>query len=362
MFHQTTSQCDLYAIAINLERRQVSPSLAAALARFLVQAPNHSLVRFNPRILTAQLDLNERATLRLLLAALEAGLVTLNWEVRCPACGAINHCGNTLTVLHGAEICSACSTHFAPHLDAEVYVTFSVHERVRTLGRDADDAIYRAEVDARLGVVSGHALLLLPEFRRLFPQQRLLPNESLQISRVAILFTDLTGLTALYVQQGDPRAYHLVCMHFEELFRVADKQGGLMIKTIGDAVMAAFQTPGAALRSAQFMLQAVAALNQRAQLHDEEHLTLKVGVHVGPGLSVTLNGQHDYFGTTVNVAARVQCLAQGGDVVFTAEVYNDHEVHTMLGSADIHPNRVALKGVSEPVQVYCWPVLGGVAV
>jgi class 3 adenylate cyclase len=360
MFRQTTGQRDPSAIAANLERRQVSLPLASALARFLVQAPARALIHFNPRALAEQLDLNERATLRLLLAALEEGVVILNWEVRCPACGTINHRGDTLADLHGAETCSACTTHFALRLDAEVRVTFSVHERVRTLGQDADDAIYRAEVDDRLGVVSGHALLLLPEFRRLFPQQRLLPDESLQISRVAILFTDLAGSTLLYAQRGDPRAFHLVRLHFDELFQVSDEQGGLMIKAIGDAVMAAFQTPAEALRAAQAMQHAVAALNERAQLGDDEQLILKVGVHVGPGLSVTLNGQPDYFGTTVNLAARVQRLAQGGDVVFTQEVCTDQEVRTLLGSTRIHPDRATLRGIAVPVQVYRWPVLDAV--
>lgn len=358
MLRRLLRQGNPRAIAASLERRQVSPALAAALAGFLTQAPDRELVQLNPRALAEQLGLDERATLRLLLTALEEGLVTLNWEVRCPACGATNHRGDSLTALHASETCGACGAQFSPQLDAEVRVTFSVHERVRALGRSADDPAHRAALDARLGVVSGHALLLLPEFRRLFPQQRLLPDESLQISRVAMLFTDLAGSTALYAQRGDPRAYHLVRLHFDELFRVANEQGGLMIKTIGDAVMAAFQTPGEAMRAAQAMLREIAALNQQARLHGDERLILKVGVHVGPGLSVTLNGQPDYFGTTVNLAARVQRRSQGGDVAFTQEVYSDPEVRALLGGADIEQEQVELKGIAEPVRVYRWQVVG----
>lgn len=358
MFRRNPRQNEPRPLAAGLERRQVRPPLAAALARFLTEAPDRELVRFNPRALGAQLGLDERATLRLLLAAFEEGLVTLNWEVRCPLCGTSNHRGDSLTALHGEEMCGACHGSFAPHLDAEVRVTFSVHGRVRALGRNADAPDYRAEVDARLGVVSGHTLLLLPEFRRLFPQQRLLPDESLQISRVAILFTDLAGSTALYARRGDPRAYHLVRLHFDELFRVADEQGGLMIKTIGDAVMAAFQTPVAAIRAAEAMLRAVTALNERAELRGEERLVLKVGVHVGPGLSVTLNGQPDYFGTTVNVAARVQRLSQGGDVVFTESVLDD-EVRGLLGDTTLNTSQMTLKGIVELVPVYRWEVLAG---
>jgi class 3 adenylate cyclase len=357
MFRRALRQSDPRRLAASLERRQVRPAHAAALARFLSAAPDRELVRFNPRALGEQLGLDERATLRLLLAALEEGLVTLNWEVRCPSCGATNHRGDSLTALHREESCGACHGRFAPHLDEEIFVTFSVHGRLRALGREAGDGGHRAAVDARLGVVSGHALLLLPEFRRLFPQQRLLPDESLEISRVAILFTDLAGSTALYAQRGDPRAYHLVRLHFDELFRVADEQGGLMIKTIGDAVMAAFQAPGEAMRAAQAMLLAIVALNERAQLQGEEQLILKVGVHAGPTLSVTLNGQPDYFGATVNLAARVQRLSHGGDVAFSQEVHDDPEVRALLARADAEQEQAALKGIAEPVRFYRWQVV-----
>jgi hypothetical protein len=87
MFRWLPRQGDPRAIAASLERRQVSPPLAAALARFLTEAPDRELVHLNPRALAEQLGLDERATLRLLLTALEEGLVTLNWELRCPACG-----------------------------------------------------------------------------------------------------------------------------------------------------------------------------------------------------------------------------------------------------------------------------------
>ncbi len=150
MFRRNPRQRDPRPLASGLERRQVRPAHAAALARLLTEAPDRELVHFNPRVLGAQLGLNERATLRL-LAALEEGLVTLNWELRCPACGASTHRGDSLTALHGEETCGACHGRFAPHLDGEVRVTFSVHARVRALGQGADDPAYRAEVDAWRG-------------------------------------------------------------------------------------------------------------------------------------------------------------------------------------------------------------------
>lgn len=345
-------------ISAGLERRGVSPTTAQALARWLLRAPERQLFHCNPRALAEELGLDERATLRLLLAALEEGLVTLNWDVRCAFCGAVGHRGESLAGLHATETCGVCQSRFAPQLDVEVRVTFSVHERVRPLGPQADDPAFRAALDERLGPLAGQALLLLPEFRRLFPTQRLLPDESLRVSRVAVLFTDLAGSTALYAQRGDPRAYHLVRLHFDELFRVADEERGLLIKTIGDAVMAAFQTPGEAARAARGMLIAVDELNRRAQLEGDERLILKVGCHVGPGLSVTLNERHDYFGTTVNIAARVQRLSHGGDVVMTRAVADDPEVADMLVGARLEVSQASLRGIGEPVEVLRWVFAG----
>ena len=77
----------------------------------------------------------------------------------------------------------------------------------------------------------------------------------------------------------------------------------------------------------------------------------------GPSLSVTLNGQPDYFGTTVNLAARVQRLSHGGDVAFSQEVHDDPEVRALLARGDAEQEQAALKGIAEPVRFYRWQVV-----
>lgn len=238
-----------------------------------------------------------------------------------------------------------CHAPGTPRLDSEVQVTFSVHPRFRSVYADANDKDFRMETNARLGAVSGQALLLLPEFRRLFPQERLLPDESLEVGRVALLFTDLAGSTALYAQRGDPRAYHLVRLHFDELFAAADAHEGTVIKNIGDAVMAAFETPAQALAAALEMQSRIASLNERRQLTGEERLILKIGLHSGPCLHVTLNERPDYFGTTVNLAARVQGLSHGHDVVFTDSIAGDADAAQILASRTLEQETAAVKGI-----------------
>jgi class 3 adenylate cyclase len=143
-----------------------------------------------------------------------------------------------------------------------------------------------------------------------------------------------------------------VRLHFDELFRVANECGGLMVKTIGDAVMAAFQMPAEALRAALAMQAAITALNERASLDGDERLILKVGLHSGPCLSVTLNDRPDYFGGTVNIAARVQGLSQGNDIVLTDVVRADAEAGALLAGHKLQSGEVRLKGIDEPVLVH----------
>lgn len=351
MFRLFSRRPDLRTELSGLADQGVPTDQITRLGDFLSGADERELLYANPRLVAERLGLPERETLRLLVSALHAGVVTLHWDVRCPMCGSTNHRADSLTALHHDEQCGVCQARFAARLDDEVRISFSLHERLRPRPFANDDA-FRAEVNTRLGPVAGHALLLLPEFQKLFPQQRLLPDESLNVTRAALLFTDLAGSTAIYARRGDPRAYHLVRLHFEELFSAADRCGGLMVKTIGDAVMAAFQTPAEALGAGLEMQEAVAGLNRRANLSDDERLILKVGVHSGPCLSVTLNDRPDYFGTTVNIAARVQGLSRGNDLVLTEAVRADAEARALLGDRPLESLSATLKGIDEPVLVH----------
>jgi class 3 adenylate cyclase len=78
-------------------------------------------------------------------------------------------------------------------------------------------------------------------------------------------------------------------------------------------------------------------------------LVLKVGVHAGPSVVVTLNDRLDYFGSTVNMAARLQGQSTGGDIVLSTWVADDPEVSQMLAAVPRRRETVALKGFAEPV-------------
>ena len=143
------------------------------------------------------------------------------------------------------------------------------------------------------------------------------------------MFTDLRNSTQLYREIGDATAFGRVMNHFDVLEKVIAEEDGALVKTIGDAVMAVFRRPASALKamlSAQEMLAAPPQGNAP--------LTLKAGVHTGPCIAVTLNDRLDYFGSTVNMAARLEGLSTGNDVIISHALYDDPEVRAFLASRE----------------------------
>jgi class 3 adenylate cyclase len=164
---------------------------------------------------------------------------------------------------------------------------------------------------------TAHAVSTMPEFRTLFSGDLLKRGTPLKVARAAMLFSDLTGSTALYTDVGDAAAFRLVDDHFDVLRAVVAEHGGAVVKTMGDAVMAAFTDTGSCARAAVEALARFEAF-RKARPHGEK-VGLKVGLFAGPCYVVTANGVLDYFGQTVNVASRVQHLAGSGELVLPGD-------------------------------------------
>src|SRR6266571_3494676 len=147
-------------------------------------------------------------------------------------------------------------------------------------------------------------LLTNQTFRDIYRTDTLAVDQRLKITSLTLLFTDLKGSTELYERVGDLVAFDLVRAHFRVLNEIIAAEAGAVVKTIGDAVMATFPTPDRAMAAALRMREAMRSIK-----HGDRDLLLKIGIHEGPCLAVTLNDRQDYFGQTVNIAARVQGLA-----------------------------------------------------
>jgi len=204
----------------------------------------------------------------------------------------------------------------------------------------SDHAVTAAEVTA------------LQLFRDLFASEALRPGAEFSVGSQVVVFTDLRGSTKLYREIGDAVAFSRVLNHFEILKDMIAAEGGAVVKTIGDAVMAVFRRPLAGLRALLHAQQKLAA--GPAPLH------LKAGVHYGPCIAVTLNDRLDYFGSTINIAARLESQSSGSDVIISAAVRDDPEVLAWLQQQTgllIEPVEATLKGF-EAQRFELWRVAG----
>ena len=195
---------------------------------------------------------------------------------------------------------------------------------------------------------SAHAVSTLPEFRTLFATDLLKPGTPLKIARAAILFTDLAGSTALYSTLGDAAAFRLVDDHFDVLRETIAAHEGVVIKTMGDAVMASFVDAAACAAAAIDVLDRFEAF--RAGAKHGAHVALKLGMWAGACYVVSANGALDYFGQTVNVASRVQHLAGAGELVVSRDVF-DAMPAAIRARVRAEPASATVKGVDEQLDL-----------
>lgn len=166
----------------------------------------------------------------------------------------------------------------------------------------------------------------LQVFRDLFSSELLRPGERISVGSLTVLFTDLRGSTDFYREVGDAPAFGRVLDHFEVLREVIAGEDGALVKTIGDAVMAVFRRPISALRA---IVEA-----QRRLASGTSPFYLKAGMHHGPCIAVTMNDRLDYFGSVVNMAARLERLSSGEDIILSEVVRRDPEVAEFLAAPD----------------------------
>lgn len=372
----------LKACAGATERPAPQPRAPAeSLQQFLRTAPPEEVIDFRPFVLADQWGESRREVLLACLGAVRAGELELHWRLLCPSCRGAGPSVETLSALSPEKAhCESCNIRFGPAFDRDVEVCFSVapHLRHADEGRatyciggphrsqhvrmqwylppqTTEDVVVRlppgryrlrspqCTEDVELTLPRAEPLTLrndfpfpmlyrleslawrevaataaevtsLGEFRRHFGSEVLAPGMELDVRQLVVLFTDLKGSTKMYAQQGDAPSYASVRAHFAQLTEQIDTHRGAVVKTIGDAVMAVFSDPADALRAALAIQRAPGAL------------TIKLGLHAGPALAVGANGQLDYFGHTVNVAARIQQESEGGDIVLTEALATCHAV------------------------------------
>lgn len=195
-------------------------------------------------------------------------------------------------------------------------------------------------------------------FRDLFSREVLRPGEQISVGAMTIVFTDLKNSTQLYKEIGDAPAFGRVLTHFEILKAAVAAEGGAIVKTMGDAIMAVFPRPVSALRAVLHAQRWLARPQDRAlppgvsvPPSSLRPLALKAGLHSGPCLAINQNDRLDYFGTTVNFGARLCGLCTGTDLVLSQAVRADPEIAALLanpaGGIESSQEQVRLKGFGD---------------
>jgi len=181
----------------------------------------------------------------------------------------------------------------------------------------------------------------LQMFRDLFASEALRPGEQISVGTLTVLFTDLRHSTQLYREIGDATAFGRVMSHFDVVKKAIVEHDGAIVKTIGDAVMAVFRS---AVDGLLAMLEVQRLLAEPAD--GGIPLQLKAGLNTGPCIAVTLNDRLDYFGSTVNMAARLEGLSSGSDVIISRPVYEDARVRELIESGELTAEEfdMSLKG------------------
>lgn len=200
----------------------------------------------------------------------------------------------------------------------------------------------------RRDVLTAAEVTTLQAFRDLFSDQLLRPGDDVSIRNISFLFSDLIGSAALFERLGDALAYRLVREHFAELGDIVRRHEGSIVKTVGDGIHAVFRQPEDALRAALDMQQSIPGFNQR---NDVDNLSIRIGLHCGSSIAVTLNQRLDYYGETVNLSARLEGQGNAGDIIMSASFMNDPACTSILQAYTPEQRQVTLKGFSNPVTI-----------
>jgi class 3 adenylate cyclase len=238
------------------------------------------------------------------------------------------------------------------------HVTIAPRGALHVVNRSGEARHAKLEqTDWMTHAATAHHVATMPEFRPLFGAEALRPGLALKVSNVAILFSDLCGSTALYSRIGDAPAFGIVTDCLAYGIEIVERHGGAVVKTIGDAVMAAFIDPRAAVAAGVEMLTRWSDFAEARR--GAAALDLKVGVYAGPCTIVTANDSIDYFGQTVNSAARVQHLAGAGEAVIAESLLD--AVAPGGGVELIERFDAKVKGIDEPLRVARLRARDGVA-
>ena len=159
----------------------------------------------------------------------------------------------------------------------------------------------------------------------------------------AIMFTDIVGYTALS-RQNETLAIELLQWHCDLLRPIFKKHGGREVKSIGDGFLVEFVSALEAVRCALEIQQSLHLEDSLKPM--EKRILLRIGIHVGD----VIHSQGDVYGDAVNIASRIEPIAEPGGICITNQVYDD--VRNKLGFPTVNLGTHELKNVDLPLELY----------
>jgi len=332
------------------------------LADYVASAGDPDLFHIDVYALASKWGMEGRELLELFIYGLHAGIFRMEWEYHCPHCGGIANESLTLHAAKSLDYCGACKVDFGNKLDDNMEVFFSIHPEIKNIPADLKENYMKGMMDdvmskkqfvwKKPSTISGADIIQNSVYRELLGEEVLLPDQSLELMKTTILFTDIKGSTRMYTDLGDSKAFLLVREHFRIIFAIIKKHHGVPVKTIGDAVMGAFTNQASALEAALESQRAL--IDYYRDKPENEKIEVKIGVHTGTTIIVTLNDRLDYFGSTVNMAARIQSMAKPNEVIVSETVFDSSGSRKIIAryTKTVGRGKASFKGLDGDHMVY----------
>ena len=343
-------------------RSKVNQKEADKIAAFLTNVSDRLLFHIPLYEIGKAFGISREKILDIFIQGVYDGVFILEWIYHCPTCGHIAYEAPSLHQASSQNFCTVCNKVFNNTLDTNIEVCFSIHPRLKMLdptlkmnyiadiGKNIRSGKYRTwdTPDA----VRGVEIIQNNLYRELMSSEILIGDQSLPLTNMTILFADITNSTRLYASLGNKKAFLLIKGYVKLLLSTIEKYSGVPIMKNGNVVMGAFIDPCKAFNAAVKALRQLTKYSQNKPI--SERLEIKMGLHSGSVLVVTLNNRLNYVGLTVNTAADIKNTALSNEIVISQILFNNRSIkRTILSVTDtVQKQQIRFKGNPENHTLY----------
>lgn len=335
---------------------------ADKIAAFLTNVSDRLLFHIPIYEIGKAFDIPREKILDIFIQGVYDGVFILEWIYHCPVCGHIAYEAPSLHQASSQNFCTICNKVFNNTLDTNIEVCFSIHPRLKMLD-PTFKMNYIADIEKNIrngkyrtwdtpDAIRGVEIIQNNLYRELMRSEVLIGTQVLPLKNTTILFANITNSTKLYASLGDQKTFLLIKDYVRILSDIIRKCGGVPVKTIGGVVMGSFIDPSEAFQAAVKALRLLIKHSQNKPVN--ERIEIKMGLHSGPVLMVTLNNLLDYIGLTVNSALDITYTALPNEIVISQALFNNRSIkRTILSVTDtVQKQQIRFKGNPENHTLY----------